>query len=436
MKTTTYTNTLFLNRNACDNEVLQVRDKANRELDAHLENFRALLAFGDYKACNDYICLITNTLSYHSASLTLTADRTGHYPSNYNRVEWLFRHLTRTYNMAFSSLIPTYTVKKVEGRCQETTQQLPLIINPSKVRPLLKSLVGVEDKESEEVSESKGTYFYPLNFVLASNNHHAHLAHLLDNTKKQSLTIDTVIDVTPLYDYITYSKGGFCALETGELIYPISDDYEAAVGVFYELGRLLKAYPDFYRDVLPSPVAKHLGLAAEEEEELVIDIDLLEEGGDFMVRGYDYEAVIGKTFNRLTLLSMGEGTGHDRLGEFRCSCGVTKWIRAGRVISGEIKSCGCLKKEMKSDNYMYMNTKAAKEKAARTSNKATRALKTNKSTGIRNIYYNAKKDQYRVVIERKGRTYRKYAASLEEAKEKKVELIKQIKEELGITIAM
>lgn len=54
MKTTTYTNTLFLNRNACDNEVLQVRDKANRELEAHLENFRALLAFGDYKACNDY----------------------------------------------------------------------------------------------------------------------------------------------------------------------------------------------------------------------------------------------------------------------------------------------------------------------------------------------------------------------------------------------
>ena len=154
------------------------------------------------------------------------------------------------------------------------------------------------------------------------------------------------------------------------------------------------------------------------------------------MHGYDYEAAIGKTFNRLTLLSMGEGTGHDRLGEFRCSCGVTKWIRAGRVISGEIKSCGCLKKEMKSDNYKYMNTKAAKEKAARTSNNATRALKTNKSTGIRNIYFNAKKDQYRVVIERKGRTYRKYAASLEEAKKKKAELIKQIKKELGITIAM
>ena len=113
-----------------------MRDKANRELEAHLENFRALLAFGDYKACNDYLRLITNTLSYHSAALALTADKIGLYPSNYNRVEWLFRHLTRTYNMAFSSLIPTYTVKKIEGRCQEAIQELPLIIYPSKVRPL------------------------------------------------------------------------------------------------------------------------------------------------------------------------------------------------------------------------------------------------------------------------------------------------------------
>jgi hypothetical protein len=49
----------------------------------------------------------------------------------------------------------------------------------------------------------------------------------------------------------------------------------------------------------------------------------------------------GTQFARLTYVGRASGM----LGEFLCDCGTRKLIRFGNVQSGDIKSCGCLRKQ-------------------------------------------------------------------------------------------
>ena len=57
-----------------------------------------------------------------------------------------------------------------------------------------------------------------------------------------------------------------------------------------------------------------------------------------------YKDRIGLKFNRLTILDY---IGNNKF-YCQCECGNTKEIKASSVILGEIKSCGCLERELKS----------------------------------------------------------------------------------------
>lgn len=55
------------------------------------------------------------------------------------------------------------------------------------------------------------------------------------------------------------------------------------------------------------------------------------------------EERVGRTFNQLTILSICEKSSKGQtLARCHCSCGNEKDIVLGRVVSGEVKSCGCL----------------------------------------------------------------------------------------------
>lgn len=62
----------------------------------------------------------------------------------------------------------------------------------------------------------------------------------------------------------------------------------------------------------------------------------------------DISQLIGQTFNRLTLIEeiepMRYGTTTVRRALFKCNCGTEKAIYLLNVVSGQIKSCGCINK--------------------------------------------------------------------------------------------
>lgn len=58
-----------------------------------------------------------------------------------------------------------------------------------------------------------------------------------------------------------------------------------------------------------------------------------------------YNALIGKQFHRLTLLSVAGMENGYTAGLFRCECGAEKTLRLHAVVSNNTRSCGCLKSE-------------------------------------------------------------------------------------------
>lgn len=60
------------------------------------------------------------------------------------------------------------------------------------------------------------------------------------------------------------------------------------------------------------------------------------------------ESFVGKKFGRLTILTDAEDRGKHRFVLCKCDCGTIKEIRLDRIKLGRVRSCGCLRREMRS----------------------------------------------------------------------------------------
>lgn len=63
-------------------------------------------------------------------------------------------------------------------------------------------------------------------------------------------------------------------------------------------------------------------------------------GVQMMIDKYDLE---GKKFGKLTVLHLDKVVNHSRYWLCQCECGNVKSIRAGHLLQGKIKGCGCLR---------------------------------------------------------------------------------------------
>ena len=146
----------------------------------------------------------------------------------------------------------------------------------------------------------------------------------------------------------------------------------------------------------------------------------------------NYDWAIGKKFGELTILSYTmpiKEHKYQRDCVCLCSCGEEIVTRLNRVLRGDTNSCGHLRSEMGKKYSSRLDQTKAYE--ARTS--VDKPLSTS-TTGIRNISKSDNESTYRVYISRHGKTYRKRAKTLEEAKLIKKELIKKAEKEFGEVI--
>lgn len=127
----------------------------------------------------------------------------------------------------------------------------------------------------------------------------------------------------------------------------------------------------------------------------------------------DLQSLIGKKFNHLTILEIGEPDrkrSRMRFATCQCDCGKITKTRLSYVTNGKVKSCGHIRGKVKS-------------------NVNKPAFKTTKrhSTGVRNITttpYN----MYCVSVSRNGVEKRKYVKTFEEALEVKQQFLKDFGE--------
>ena len=76
-------------------------------------------------------------------------------------------------------------------------------------------------------------------------------------------------------------------------------------------------------------------------------------------RGRPAHDLTGQKFARLTVLRMAQADGQSSRAYCRCDCGGSKIVRSWQLRSGEVKSCGCLRREKAAANM------AAARRAAR-----------------------------------------------------------------------
>jgi len=128
----------------------------------------------------------------------------------------------------------------------------------------------------------------------------------------------------------------------------------------------------------------------------------------------DYSEYIGQQFGELIILSISEpikDKNSERYCVCKCSCGKEKITQFRRVINGRTTSCGHVNRE-KLVNSLIQNPNC---------------YITNKSTGIRNIWFMKRLGLYRVEVTRNKVAYREHTHSLEEA----IKIKERILQDLG-----
>ncbi len=68
------------------------------------------------------------------------------------------------------------------------------------------------------------------------------------------------------------------------------------------------------------------------------------------------EVVVGDTYGRLTLIEEAPGGGGPRMVVCQCSCGSTVTLALHRVLSGNTRSCGCLRQQWLRENAQNLSS--------------------------------------------------------------------------------
>lgn len=140
--------------------------------------------------------------------------------------------------------------------------------------------------------------------------------------------------------------------------------------------------------------------------------------------------ITGQKFNSLTAIKpVGKDKSGNILWLFKCDCGKEKIARMCGVTTGNTKSCGCFARK----SWIEQMTKIGKiygkdsGEKIRKSQLEGKKLSTNTS-GVTGVYYDKNHKKYRAILEYRGKKYRCWAKSFNEA----VRARQQMENELGI----
>lgn len=138
----------------------------------------------------------------------------------------------------------------------------------------------------------------------------------------------------------------------------------------------------------------------------------------------DYSQIIDNVYGELRILSYTKPLQEyqsKRLCICLCSCGNEIIVRLSHVLSGQTRSCGHLHKEAGRRHSINLN----QEKAYEMRTSVDKPIKTNKTTGIRNISWSNREQKFVVSLKRHGKYFKGRASTLAEAIKMKEEKIKE-----------
>ncbi|WP_249629686.1 DUF6710 family protein [Streptococcus uberis] len=256
-------NERYENRNK---RLIEEAENKQKILNQNLDYVKIFLRSKDYEGLNKFLRLLTLTHSYRVAEINLNS--IDESPLQINNCFNLFEEI---YSILQSNNIDVevrslhFDVHKDDAKIIEKFNctpvfekkpdfsiiDRPILLNPWHKNRIIHNLTNI-NKQNPLVPHSNeiNWYFYPLDILLCNGGNHSQLSALLSNDINQKSQISILQDLSPLYDVIYFDGSEFKLKADNSKIMDASHYIKNQLGIFFEIGRLLKEHSLYFPEYI------------------------------------------------------------------------------------------------------------------------------------------------------------------------------------------
>lgn len=123
----------------------------------------------------------------------------------------------------------------------------PILLNPWNNQRIADNMSSINSQNLLHPDINiNNNFLYPLDIMFCNGGNHSQLSALLDNNVGHESMIKDLYDLTSLYSNIEFNGYNFKTIDTKENILSVRNPVHVTIGIFYEVGRLLLEYPNYF----------------------------------------------------------------------------------------------------------------------------------------------------------------------------------------------
>lgn len=230
---------------------------AKQLLDEKVATVKKYLEKGDYQSVNKYLRILSNYYTYNTAFDTLNSDN-----NKWGKVingklctiidkrfshELVKNYVFNVHQDDFVHYYSNYTNLSIEKPTFRLHEH-PILLFPWNKGRIVENIENI-NHHSSPLTRNRNLdnyYFYPMGLIECYGGNHSQFSALLENSDKHISEITQIVDVTSLYDEVYFDGQEFKRKSDNKWLYKAKNDFERLYGVYFEIGRVLKDYPDYF----------------------------------------------------------------------------------------------------------------------------------------------------------------------------------------------
>lgn len=248
-------------------QIEEFKITAKQLLDEKVATVKKYLEKGDYQSVNKYLRILSNYYTYNTAFDTLNSDN-----DKWRKVingnlctiidTWFSHELVKNYvfNVQKDDFVHYYsnfTNLSIEKPAFHLHKH-PILLFPWNKGRIVENIENISH-HSCSLTRNRNLdnyYFYPMGLIECYGGNHSQFSALLENSDKHVSEITQIVDVTLLYDEVYFDGQEFKRKSDNKWLYKAENDFERLYGVYFEIGRILMYYPDYFPNFVLDIVKK------------------------------------------------------------------------------------------------------------------------------------------------------------------------------------
>ena len=250
-----------------ETEKEDIKERNRKALEAHLSNVKELIENKEWIAIEKYLKLLSIEYNFRVAKECLEV---GYY-NDLPYASAIFSNLidgakaeVERYYFGFSehNYYRSYEHRIDEDKIVYKFTDHPILLRPWNSVRILNNSIDIN--QDNVLSAEKGyinlknNYYFPLGLIVCDGGNHSQLSAILEGNGESA--IEMILDMRPLYDEVVFDGNDFISKRDNRVISVINSEKEIVLntknllGVYFEIGRLLKEHLEYF----PTYITKYL----------------------------------------------------------------------------------------------------------------------------------------------------------------------------------